>query len=108
MLEHDNCITTRMGTTAQRAGPFAHVTVADLLKIDTPPFTTAKSEKSGKRYLVLPDFSKVLTRKSVIFRPVKFSKVSVVFCILCEKNKKKQTVELKHFLKTIGLLFGSK
>lgn len=43
LLEHDNCITTRMGTTARRAGPFAHVTVADLLKIDTPPFTTANT-----------------------------------------------------------------
>lgn len=38
-------------------------------------------------YLVLPECSKVLTRKSDMFRPVKSNNVSVVFWILCQRRQ---------------------
>lgn len=38
-------------------------------------------------YLVLPERSKVFTKKSVMFLPVKFSNMSVVFWIRCKKDR---------------------
>lgn len=38
-------------------------------------------------YLFFPESSKVLIKKSVMFRPVKSSRVSVVFCTLCQRQQ---------------------
>lgn len=38
-------------------------------------------------YLFFPKSSKVLIKKSVMFRPVKSSRVSVVFCTLCQRQQ---------------------
>lgn len=42
---------------------------------------------ASHKYLVFPECSKVLTRTSVMFRPVKFCSVSVVFWILWGKKQ---------------------
>lgn len=47
-------------------------------------------------YLVLPERSKFLSKKSVMFRPVKSSNVSVVFWTLC-KDENKFNIIIYHF-----------